>query len=179
MSLSLPLTLINVRAFFHKEFVGPKFDKLLRLAALAFAIVQGCATAPEPAQPVLPPPPEFVFEPLPDGEWELVTASFAETGQFPGARRATLTIKDGRISAFSGCNTASGAVQRHNGLLEVPEFAVTRRGCPGPLGWFEARYFGLLKERPSYLVEGDTLTLVADNERARFRRPTAAAKGTQ
>ena len=149
-----------------------------RFAGLAFAIVQGCATAPQLALPVLPPPPEFVFEPLPDGEWELVTASFAKAGRIPGAQRATLTFRDGRISAFSGCNTASGAVQRRHGLLEVPEFAVTRRGCPGPLGWFEARYFGLLKERPSYLVEGDTLTLVADNERARFRRPTAAAKGT-
>jgi heat shock protein HslJ len=149
-----------------------------RLAALAFAIVQGCATAPEPAQPVLPPPPEFVFEPLPDGEWELVTASFAETGRIPGARRATLTIRDGRISAFSGCNTAGGAVLGRHGLLEVPELAATRRGCPEPLAWFEARYFGLLKARPSYHVEGNTLALIADRERARFRRPTAAAQDT-
>jgi len=145
-----------------------------RLAALAFAIVQGCATAPQLALPVLPPPPEFVFEPLPDGEWELVTASFAEGGRIPGARRATLTFRDGRISAFSGCNTASGAVQRRHGLLEVPEFAATRRGCPEPLEWFEARYFGFLKARPSYHVEGGSLTLVVDNERARFRRPPAA-----
>ncbi len=149
-----------------------------RLAALAFAIVHGCATAPEPAQPVLPPPPEFVFEPLPDGEWELVTASFAEIGRISGARRATLTIRDGRISAFSGCNTASGAVHGHHGLLEVPELAATRRGCPEPLAWFEARFFGFLKARPSYHVEGNTLTLVVDSERARFRRPTAAAQGT-
>jgi len=149
-----------------------------RFVALAFAIVQGCATAPQLALPVLPPPPEFVFEPLPDGEWELVTASFAKAGRIPGAQRATLTFRDGRISAFSGCNTASGAVQRRHGLLEVPEFAATRRGCPEPLGWFEARYFGFLKERPSYHVEGDTLTLVADNERARFQRPTAGVQGT-
>lgn len=147
------------------------------LAALALAIIQGCATAPAPQ--LVPPPPAFVFEPLPDGEWELVTASFAESGRIPGARRATLTFKDGRISAFSGCNTASGAVQGHHGLLEVPELATTRRGCPEPLGWFEARYFGFLKGRPSYHVEGNALTLVVDNERARFRRPTAAVQGTQ
>jgi len=144
-----------------------------RLAALAFAIVQGCATAPQLALPVLPPPPEFVFEPLPDGEWELVTASFAEAGRIPGARRATLTFRDGRISAFSGCNTASGAAQRHHGLLEVPELAATRRGCPEPLARFEERYFGFLKARPSYHVEGNTLALNADNERARFQRPSA------
>jgi len=144
-----------------------------RFAGLAFAIVQGCATAPQLALPVLPPPPEFVFEPLPDGEWELVTASFAEAGRIPGARRATLTFRDGRISAFSGCNTASGAVQRHHGLLEVPEFAATRRGCPEPLARFEERYFGFLKARPSYHVEGNTLALNADNERARFQRPSA------
>ncbi len=173
------MTPVIVRAFLHKEFVGPKSDKLLRLAALAFVIVQGCATAPQPAQSVLPSPPEFVFEPLPDGEWELVTASFAETDRIPGARRATLTFRDGRISAFSGCNTASGAVQRHHGLLEVLELAATRRGCPEPLAWFEARYFGFLKERPSYHVEGNVLTLVVDNERAHFRRPSAAAPGTR
>jgi len=144
-----------------------------RFAGLAFAIVQGCATAPQLALPVLPPPPEFVFEPLPDGEWELVTASFAEAGRIPGARRATLTFRDGRISAFSGCNTASGAVQRHHGLLEVPELAATRRGCPEPLARFEERYFGFLKARPSYHVEGNTLALNADNERARFQRPSA------
>ena len=149
-----------------------------RFAGLAFAIVQGCATAPQLALPVLPPPPEFVFEPLPDGEWELVTASFAEAGRIPGARRATLTFRDGRISAFSGCNTASGAAQRHHGLLEVPELAATRRGCPEPLARFEERYFGFLKARPSYHVEGNTLALNADNERARFQRPTAAVQGT-
>jgi heat shock protein HslJ len=148
-----------------------------RLAALGFAIVQGCATAPVPEQPMLPPPPAFVFEPLPDGEWELVTASFAETGRIPGARRATLAFRDGRISAFSGCNTAGGAVQGRNGLIEAPELAVTLRACPEPLGWFEARYFGLLKARPSYHVEGNTLTLVVDNERARFRRPSAVVPG--
>jgi len=144
-----------------------------RFAGLAFAIVQGCATAPQLALPVLPPPPEFVFEPLPDGEWELVTASFAEAGRIPGARRATLTFRDGRISAFSGCNTASGAAQRHHGLLEVPELAATRRGCSEPLARFEERYFGFLKARPSYHVEGNTLALNADNERARFQRPSA------
>ena len=147
--------------------------KHCRFAALAFAIIQGCATAPQLALPVLPPPPEFVFEPLPDGEWELVTASFAEAGRIPGARRATLTFRDGRISAFSGCNTASGAAQRHHGLLEVPELAATRRGCPEPLARFEERYFGFLKARPSYHVEGNTLALNADNERARFQRPSA------
>jgi len=144
-----------------------------RFAGLAFAIVQGCATAPQLALPVLPPPPEFVFEPLPDGEWELVTASFAKAGRIPGAQRATLTFRDGRISAFSGCNTASGAAQRHHGLLEVPELAATRRGCSEPLARFEERYFGFLKARPSYHVEGNTLALNADNERARFQRPSA------
>lgn len=150
---------------------------LARVAALAVVIIQGCATAPEPGQPVLPPPPAFAFEPLPEGEWELVTASFAETGRIPGARRATLTFRDGRISAFSGCNTAGGDVQGRYGLVEATELAVTLRACPEPLGWFEARYFGFLKARPSYHVEDNTLTLVVDNDRARFRRPPAAAQG--
>jgi len=173
MRSSLSLIRVILQSVLHKEFVGPKSDKLLaRFAALAFAITQGCATAPGPQ--LVPPPPAFVFDPLPDGEWELVTASFAETGRIPGARRATLAFKDGQISVFSGCNTATSVVRGHHGLLEVPELAATRRGCPEPLAWFEARYFGFLKARPSYHVEGGSLTLVVDSERARFRRPPAA-----
>jgi heat shock protein HslJ len=130
--------------------------------ALLFALIEGCAVAPELAKP------DPI--PLPHGNWELVSATFAEHGRVPGAQRATLAFEDGRLSAFSGCNTATGAVGGGDGQLEVKELAVTRRGCPEPLAWFESRYFKMLRSGPSYHVDGDLLAITAGSDRARFRR---------
>jgi len=136
-------------------------------AAMLCALVQGCVTAPAP-EPVQALPPI----PLPDGNWEIVAASFGQNGRVPGAPRATLAFKDGQLSAFSGCNTANGEVRGVEGRLEVQKLAATRRGCPEPLGWFESRLFGLLKARPVYHEDGDALTLVVGKDNARFRRVT-------
>ena len=133
------------------------------LLALLCALIQGCVTAPEPVPPAPPPP-------LPDGNWEIVAASFAQTGRVPGAPRATLTIRDGMLLAFTGCNTANGAVRRVAGRLDMPKVSVTRRACPEPLGWFESRLFGLLKASPLYQFDGDVLTLTSGNNNASFRR---------
>ena len=130
-------------------------------AALLVVLVQGCA-APEVAK--LPP------IPLPEGHWELVSATFAEHGRIPGAARATLAFENGRLSAFSGCNTAAGALGGGNGQFEVKELAVTRRGCPEPLAWFESRFFKMLRSTLSYHVDDEILVLTLGNDRARFRR---------
>jgi heat shock protein HslJ len=108
--------------------------------------------------------------PLPDGNWELVTATFAEHGRIPGAARATLAFSNGQLSAFSGCNTATGALAGGDGQLEVKELATTRRACPEPLAWFEFRYFRMLRTAPTYHVDGDVLAIGSGNDRARFRR---------
>jgi len=139
------------------------FRPFYGLAALLCALIHGCALVPEEKPAPIP-------IPLPDGNWELVTATFAETGRVPGAARATLAFKDGRLSAFSGCNTANGAMRGGDGQLQVQELAVTRRGCPEPLAWFESRFFKMLRSGPSYHVDGNVLALIAGNDRARFRR---------
>jgi heat shock protein HslJ len=132
-------------------------------AVLLIVLVQGCAVAPEKLPPI----------PLPRGNWELVSATFAEHGRIPGAARATIVFDDGRVSAFSGCNTATGALGGGDGQFEVKEMAVTRRGCPEPLGWFESRFFKMLRSTPSYHVDGEILVLTLGNDRARFRRVPA------
>lgn len=148
-----------------------RFRPFLGLAALLWALVQGCATVPEPERPAP--------IPLPDGNWVLITATFAETGRVPGASRATLAFEDGRISAFSGCNTANGTVGGGDGQLVVHELAATRRGCPEPLAWFEARFFKLLRTGAAYYVDDGILSLVAGNDRARFRRAQGGPAGVQ
>src|SRR5262245_28626903 len=139
------------------------FRTLSGIAALLIALVQGCA--PEAVKPDL--------IPLPRGSWELVSATFAEHGRIPGAARATLAFENGRLSAFSGCNTATGALGGGNGQFEVKELAVTRRGCPEPLAWFESRLFKMLRSTPNYHVDGETLVLQLGNDIARFRRVAA------
>jgi heat shock protein HslJ len=134
--------------------------------ALFCALVQGCVTAP-------PPPREPVVSAVPDGVWELVTSTFIGAGRIPGVARATLAFKDGRMSAFSGCNRASAAARLVDDWLEVQEMASTRRACPEPLGSFENRFFKLLGARPVFLVDGDALTLVAGSQNARLRRAGA------
>ena len=139
--------------------------------ALLCALIQGCVIAPPETAP--PPPREPVVSAVPDGTWELVTSTFIGAGRIPGVPRATLAFKDGRMSAFSGCNSASAAAHLVDDWLEVQAVATTRRGCPEPLGSFEIRFFKLLGARPVFLVNGDTLTLVAGGQNARLRRAGA------
>jgi heat shock protein HslJ len=108
--------------------------------------------------------------PLPAGQWEITTSSFVDIGRIPGVPRATLQIRDGRISAFSGCNTGNGAVSSVDGKMVVAAMATTRRACLEPLGGFEDRYFKLLQANPYFRTEGGELILAAGDESARFRR---------
>ncbi len=145
-------------------------------AALFCALVQGCVTAPPETAP---PAREPVMAAVPDGNWELVTSTFIGAGRIPGVPRATLAFKDGRMSAFSGCNSANAAARLVDDWLEVQAMATTRRACPEPLGSFENRFFKLLGARPVFRVDGDTLTLVAGSQNARLRRtgPMAGPQG--
>lgn len=148
---------------------APLQRRLHWYAALFCALIQGCVTPPEP------PPREPVVSAVPDGDWELVNSTFIGTGRMPGVPRATLAFKDGKLSAFSGCNRAAAAARLVDDWLEVEAMAATRRACPEPLGTFEVRFFKLLGARPVFLVDGDALTLVAGNQNARLRRASAGS----
>ncbi len=108
--------------------------------------------------------------PLPEGRWELQASSFIDIGRIPGIPRATLQIRDGRLSVFSGCNTGTGSATADDGRMVVSALATTRRACPEPLGGFEGRLFKLLRSKPYFRVESYVLTLSADEQSARFRR---------
>lgn len=131
---------------------------LKRVGIITAALVlASCATVDQPI-------------PLPEGSWEMTNSSFTEIGRIPGVPRATLQIRDGRIAAFSGCNTGTGTVSSVDGKMAVPALATTRRACPEPLGSFEGRYFKLLHDGPYFRTERDMLILAAGDDSARFRR---------
>ncbi len=139
-------------------------------AAIAFMLA-ACATLVE--EPPIP---------LPEGRWELLSASFTDIGRIPGVPRATLQIRDGRLSAFGGCNTGAGSAASVDGKMVISALATTRRACVEPLGGFEGRLFKLLREQPYFRTEAGVLTLAAGEFSARFRRlpePKPAAKPAQ
>jgi heat shock protein HslJ len=131
--------------------------RLKLLCAVTALISASCATYDPPI-------------PLPQGQWEMTTSSFIDIGRMPGVPRATLLIRDGRLSAFSGCNTGNGAVSSVDGKMVVAAMASTRRACLEPLGAFEGRYFKLLQAQPYFRTENGELIIAAGDDSARFRR---------
>lgn len=126
-------------------------------AAITALLLASCATIDPPI-------------PLPDGQWEMSASSFNDSGRLPGLPRATLQIRDGRLSAHSGCNTANASVSSVDGRMVVSELATTRRACPEPAGAFEGRYFRLLRGQPYFRIENGQLIIAAGDDSARFRR---------
>ena len=112
------------------------------------------------------PPPEKAATRLADSRWTMIDASFGK----PDGVSPTFELLGGRILAHSGCNRASGAYQDIAGRLDVSALMSTRMGCRDALSRFETDYYRLLSARPAYRLEGDTLTLVAGEDRARFLR---------
>lgn len=108
--------------------------------------------------------------PLPEGRWELLSASFTDTGRIPGIPRATLEIRNGLLAAYSGCNNGTGSVASVDGRMVVEQLAATRRACLEPLGGFEGRLFRMLRDKPYFRVENGVLTLAAGDLSARFRQ---------
>jgi len=142
--------------------MSPSSFRLKLLCAAVAIIGASCATYDPPI-------------PLPQGQWEMTASSFNDIGRMPGIPRATLLIRDGRMSAFSGCNTGSGTVSSVDGKMVTTPLAVTRRACMEPVGSFEGRYFKLLQGKPYFRIEGDALILSAGDDSARFRRSPAKA----
>ena len=103
---------------------------------------------------------------LGESRWTMTEASFGK----PEGVTPTLELRGGRILAHSGCNRASGAYKDLAGSLEVGALASTRMACRDALTRFEIAYYRLLSARPAYRIDGETLTLTAGGDSARFMR---------
>lgn len=126
------------------------------LALLAATLIAACASAT----------PEAPAAALADSRWSMTDASFGK----PDDTKATLELRAGRLFAHSGCNRASGNYQDLGGKLEIVALMSTKMGCRDALNRFENRYYGLLSSHPAYRIDGNTLTLTAGDDRARFSR---------
>lgn len=82
--------------------------------------------------------------------------------QIPGGGPMTLRFADDRISADSGCNGASGAVDLSDHTLTVSGLAGTLMACPGDRGAADAWQNTFLESGPAWRLDGDRLTLTGD-----------------
>ncbi|MEU1204310.1 META domain-containing protein [Nocardia sp. NPDC005825] len=77
----------------------------------------------------------------------------------PGGGPLTLTFTEGRVSASSGCNTATGSVDLQGNTLQVGELSSTLMACPGELAGADEWQNSLLRSQPTWTLSGDTLTV--------------------
>ncbi|MEC3918068.1 META domain-containing protein [Nocardia sp. CDC160] len=128
------------------------------LLALATVAAAGCSSSGEQAGT----PPAA-----------LMGHSFVSTAvsgtPIPGGGPLTLTFTDGRVSATSGCNTATGPVDLQGNTLQVGELASTLMACPGEVGGADGWQEGLLRSQPTWTLVGDTLTLKGNGSTVTLR----------
>lgn len=78
---------------------------------------------------------------------------------------ATLTISEGSLSGSTGCNSMSGPVEIVDGRLAAGGIATTKMACDEGRMSQEAHVLAVLGANPSITIEGETLTLSADDGR--------------
>ncbi|NNH75140.1 META domain-containing protein [Nocardia uniformis] len=115
--------------------------------ALTAAVVAGCSSSGDDTAPT----------PTPMGRAFVSTE--VEGRPIPGGGPMNLSFAEDRVSANSGCNTATGPVNLEGHVLTVDQLAATLMGCPDERGAADEWQDGLLRSRPSWTLDGDTLTL--------------------
>ncbi|MEV6387907.1 META domain-containing protein [Nocardia xishanensis] len=82
----------------------------------------------------------------------------------PGGGPLSLRFADGKVIAYAGCNTISGAVTLDDHVLRTEELASTLIGCPGEAADADRWVDTLLTSAPTWKLDGDTLTLRNDEQ---------------
>ncbi len=142
-------------------------------AAAALTACAGSAGSPPTADEE---PVDEAASPSPDTSDDRPSATASElTGQFTSVAVTGATLVDGtqvvltfdgngRVSAIAGCNTLSGSYTVEDEQLVVgEELAMTRMACSPELMDQDTWLAELLTSNPTIVVDGDTLTLTADD----------------
>lgn len=99
-------------------------------------------------------------------EWQLVWLD----DQAPQViRLPTLTVAEGRLSGFGGCNNYNGTIkERVPGEIEVSPLASTRMACPSGEMDVEQKFLKLLEQVDRYTFVGGRLALSGEQGDDRF-----------
>jgi heat shock protein HslJ len=74
----------------------------------------------------------------------------------------TLDYTTDKVSGTGGCNRFSGPISIEDDAIQIGPLAATKMMCEGK-SEIETQYFTALEAARSFLVEGDMLTLKADD----------------
>ncbi|WP_425831424.1 META domain-containing protein [Streptomyces fractus] len=100
---------------------------------------------------------------LVDTKWNVTSLSAGDTTRsLPKAAqgRARLVFdKDGHVSARLGCNQGRAKATVNEGHVTFGPLTSTRMGCIGAAGEVEQAMLDVLKNKASYDIQGDALTL--------------------
>ena len=104
-------------------------------------------------------------QPLENTVWRLtgMLSGSQDTGavsSVPAGVTATVTFKDGRVSADAGCNTIGGSYTVEGSTITVTGLSTTLIGCPGPRQQVESHLGSVLDGTMTFTIDGDQLTLV-------------------
>ncbi|GAB4428135.1 MAG: hypothetical protein OHK0015_10770 [Chloroflexi bacterium OHK40] len=106
--------------------------------------------------------PEPAAGDLPGTSWTLTELN--GTPPVEGGRKATIQFDaDGRASGSTGCNRYFGGYTAEAGRLTMSQMGSTRMTCPEPLMAQETTFLDVLGRAVSYTIDGDTLTVTADD----------------
>jgi heat shock protein HslJ len=100
-------------------------------------------------------------------EWE----SGGKTEAVPKGIEITASIRDGRISGRSACNSYFGSCEwSSNGTLRISRVAATQMACEADVMRWESRYTSALEKLDGWSISDSVLTLDAEGkEQLRFR----------
>ena len=87
----------------------------------------------------------------------------------------TIEFEAGRIRANAGCNTMSGTATVSGDTIAVDDMASTEMGCEAAAQESDAIVAELLTGRPTFRLDGSTLTLSGKRTAATLQRADAAA----
>lgn len=110
-------------------------------------------------------------ESLENTYWKLVTVGERQAVTIDEVREAHLVLhaEDARLAGSTGCNRMMGEYERDGDRLIFGQLATTMMACPGEVMELEREFLDTLADVASWQVEGENLTLVDDEGKARAR----------
>jgi heat shock protein HslJ len=93
----------------------------------------------------------------------------AEAAEVAAGERPRLEFQaDGRLAGYSGCNNVGGRWKMEGGEVKLSGLIATKRGCIGPGGDLEKRFFAAVNEKSTVSLQGGKLVVQGTSERLVF-----------
>ncbi len=96
--------------------------------------------------------------------WELTSLAGSEGSLTSLPTPITARFEGGSVSGSGGCNSYHGSHQLDGGDLTIGSVASTQMACDPDVSAHESAYLAALEKVQFYRIEGDSLSLVSEDE---------------